>query len=134
MWFPIIAIGFMDGFIELMPAPDSTWTTNLADVELMQFTGLKDRHGKDIYEGDILDGHSDGLVKVVWRGTGWECDFDDEGNIGLDEMCLWFGGNKTVDVIRNIYENPDLVSPAPDSNSDEGKGDEIVNEQAASMA
>lgn len=77
---------------------------------LMQFTGLHDKNGKQIYEGDILDGHSDGLVKVVWPEgkTGWECIFSDEGNIGLDEMCLWFG-NPAI-VIGNIYEHPDLLN------------------------
>lgn len=77
------------------------------DESLMQYTGLKDKNGKEIYEGDILDGHDDGLVKVVWRGAGWECDFEDDGNIGLDEMCIWFGNNS--EVIGNIYENPELL-------------------------
>jgi hypothetical protein len=81
------------------------------DVVLMQYTGLDDADGKLIFEGDILEGHSDGNVQVVWRGTGWECDFADEGNIGLDEMCLWFGGSR-VFVIGNIYEHAHLIEEA----------------------
>lgn len=72
-----------------------------------QYTGLKDRNGKEIYEGDILSGHSDGNVKVVWKDACWQCIFDDEANIGLDEMCIWFGNNACV--IGNIYENSELL-------------------------
>lgn len=81
--------------------------------KLMQYTGLKDKNGVEIYEGDILEGHDDGLVKVEWFQTGYTCFFDDDGNgIGLDEMCIWFGNN--AEVIGNIYENPELVSSSGD--------------------
>jgi len=74
--------------------------------ESMQFTGLHDKNGKEIYEGDILDGHCDGVVKVIWKDTSWEVEFADGAGIGLDEMCMWFGNNS--EVIGNIYENPEL--------------------------
>ena len=76
---------------------------------VMQYTGLKDCKGKEIYEGDILSGHSDGNVKVEWSNVngGWECFFDDEANIGIAEMCTWFGNNAIV--IGNVFENPELL-------------------------
>jgi uncharacterized phage protein (TIGR01671 family) len=74
--------------------------------EWMQYTNLKDRDRDEIYEGDILSGHSDGNVKVVWVDDGWQCIFSDEGNITMAEMCIWFG-NRAV-IIGNIYENPEL--------------------------
>lgn len=77
------------------------------DIELMQYTGLKDKNGKDIYDGDILSGHSDGNVKVEWAVGSWECIFSDEGNISIEEMCVWFGNNS--EVVGNIYENPELI-------------------------
>lgn len=77
---------------------------------LMQYTGLKDKNGKEIYEGDILSGHSDGNVRVEWSNAngGWDCIFSDEANISISEMCSWFGNN--AQVIGNIYENPELLN------------------------
>lgn len=74
----------------------------------LQYTGLRDKNGKEIYEGDIVDGHSDGLGKIEWQGTGWVYTFDDTNCVGLDEICLWFGNNAKV--IGNIYENPELLA------------------------
>jgi len=79
------------------------WT----QLKLMQYTGLKDRNGEEIYEGDVLSGHEDGNVEVKWFGCGWSCDFEDGNGIGLDEAVLWFGNN--MNVVGNIYENPELI-------------------------
>lgn len=76
----------------------------LMPYELMQFTGLHDKDGKEIYEGDILDGHDDGNVEVVWRDGETQFDFADGGNIGVWEMPL----RRSI-VIGNIYENPELL-------------------------
>ena len=84
-----------------------TYSLPFSDIILMQYTGIKDRVGKEIYEGDILDGHSDGVVRVAWEDAGWTCFFDDLNLIGLDELCIWFGNHSII--IGNIYENPELM-------------------------
>ena len=77
------------------------------DMPLMQYTGLKDKNGKEIYEGDIVDGHNDGFGIVVWGSSGWDYEFSDKNIVSMDEVCTWFGNNATI--IGNIHENPELL-------------------------
>lgn len=82
-------------------------------VELMQFIGLHDKNKKDIYEGDIitLDDSDIGGGKV----TG-EVMFNDDQCLSNLEWGLWLSNGYrstdflgTLEVIGNIYENPELL-------------------------
>jgi len=72
------------------------------DFEIMQYTGLKDKNGKKIYEGDILktQGTEPQYDTVSWNDNGyWEC-MGFKGKI-IKEL--------EFEVIGNIYENPELL-------------------------
>ncbi len=94
------------------------------DIELMQFTGLHDKKGNDIYEGDILK----------YTRFGWRCEGHPKNNTDLvtyyeirwsDKYATFHVENKNmsgslefddsrakkneIEVIGNIYENPELL-------------------------
>ncbi len=99
------------------PESDGGWElyngvlTPLLNTVLMQFTGLKDKNNKEIYEGDIIR-DSEVTYEVRFGDftlgdaeiVGFYCYNDKygEGVIGkIDE--------EVIEVIGNIYTNPDLI-------------------------
>lgn len=79
--------------------------------KLMQYTGLKDKNGNDIYEGDILKGGA--FVKYHEAGASFIFTKSDD----LDAQTVRMSANRILRekavqsllVIGNIYENPELI-------------------------
>ena len=78
-------------------------------IQYGQFTGLKDKNGKEIYEGDILR-IKNSLIElegeVIFDTIDLAFEVYDKEN-DCKEM-LWYT-NKEFEVIGNIYDNPDLL-------------------------
>ena len=76
------------------------------DYVLMQYTGLKDKNAKEVYEGDIVKFRAinpcsgkasyEEIILVTWED--YNCGF----NVFSDKFIDW-------EIIGNIYENPELL-------------------------
>ena len=70
---------------------------------LMQYTGLKDKNGKEIYEGDIVVEKNSKRYVVKW-----EEDTSSSSNSSSCGFCWSKEEAKHIEVIGNIYENPEF--------------------------
>ena len=81
------------------------------EFELLQYAGLKDKNGKEIYEGDIVSfksAHSNYDYKTIGEVV-WYCGeaaFLVECN---GEIFKHFDEIREIEVLGNVYENPELL-------------------------
>ncbi len=96
------------------------------DYRVMQFTGLTDKNGVEIFEGDVIITANKTTAKIVFGEFPFRIESEEEGQDIQDKSIGFFfehpereyhepfgecakGGGSQYEVIGNIYENPELL-------------------------
>ena len=102
-------IGYMQYQTEYMPDTSYSFPVGFEEFEyseLMEFTGLCDKNGEDIYEGDIVK-FLNGIFEVIWCNE--KASFmlkNKEYKEFLNFICE---NNNGMEIVGNIYENSELL-------------------------
>lgn len=110
--FLVLEIDYENGLV----SDETYWNTiPFDDVKLMQFTGLKDKNGKEIFEGDIVkfsDCDDDVYVTPVVWDKNYACfgvSFSGGYPISFDYLEEFYTELKDIEAVGNIYENKELL-------------------------
>ena len=102
-----IGTGYLTGFYDVEQAFNRRYV-------LMQCTGLKDKNGKLIYEGDILGGIYHGYIEYCDECKCFQLKVKDYGCLACEGDLHWYElveaeEQNELEVIGNIYENKELL-------------------------
>lgn len=107
-------ISFDSKFVDICQQGDTERCTEMSvefdEIKLMQSTGLKDKNGKEIFEGDIVD-YKGRKALVSWHGSyaSFIYRFVDELQKRNAEWNPLYLAYMRCEVIGNIYENHELL-------------------------
>ena len=108
-------IDFVNGVIGMSNENVRDYEQPIHRVNILQYTGLKDKNGVEIFEGDILEveKNEDGTYKGTINGKtffdrfqGYSSKIKVDGMHDIYTLRNW---NNHVRIIGNIYENPELL-------------------------
>ena len=72
-----------------------------------QYTGLTDKNGKTIFEGDIVKGHWGTIFTIFYDETCLQ--LRTRSQLGIERDTDYYQGYNDIEVIGNIYDNPELL-------------------------
>ena len=88
-------------------------TYNFDDVEVMQYTGCRDKNGLEIFEGDVIKDKYDKTWLVQWYAGAFVITNKIPDSDGQESTYSYFNNLSNhhfyFEVIGNIYENPELL-------------------------
>lgn len=104
----IIAIGHKNGMCTSYNKNHNSEKCDITALELMQYTGLHDKNGKEIYEGDIV---GDNKIKwiVKWNKHRMGFSLYPTTKQLYDEMPINVENELGFKILGNIYDNPELL-------------------------
>lgn len=102
-----------DGTVYFMDKNTGVWygsyNKRYKDFNLMQYTGLKDKNGKEIYEGDIVKlraNHGIGVIKYSDEWGAFVVEYIKPRSLAVLGMHYY---KEDIEILGNIYENPELM-------------------------
>ena len=113
--FPVTMIDFGQSYMMIEEINELLCKRDFDEIEIIQSTGLFDKNGKEIYEGDIVrfsDCDDDVYITPVVWDKNYACfgvSFSGGYPISFDYLEEFYTELKDIEVVGNIYENPELL-------------------------
>ena len=109
-----------DLVIDIDGAPSTIYSAEGDRFDIEQYTGLKDKNGEEIYEGDIVENTYENVGKVRYE-VKWDCGrfiMTSKNPYNLVQIGMGIYPNSSK-VIGNIHENPGLLGDTNVTNKEE---------------